>query len=61
MSGWGCQHYVDGECKLLEGECIPGKKGCVLYGRYTFSDPRSPSNEAVERRKKNNKKRENNE
>jgi hypothetical protein len=38
MSGWGCPHEVNGECRRIEGkECDPGMKGCVLSGCYTFS------------------------
>ena len=39
MSGWGCPHEVEGCCAKVNGErCSPGMKGCVLAGRFTFSD-----------------------
>lgn len=39
MSGWGCPHEVDGRCRRVEGRpCDPGMKGCVLFGRFVFSN-----------------------
>ena len=39
--GWGCPHEVDGRCsKIRDLPCDPGMKGCELYGRYAFFDPR---------------------
>lgn len=39
MSGWGCPHEVRGLCSKLKNiACDPGMKGCVLYGRFAFSD-----------------------
>jgi len=39
-SAWGCPHEVDGLCmKVKQRTCNPGMKGCVLYGRFAFSDP----------------------
>jgi hypothetical protein len=38
--GWGCPHEVNGRCqRVLNRPCDLGMKGCVLYGRFTFSDP----------------------
>lgn len=40
MGGWGCPHEVKGECRRVLGRpCEPGMKGCVLAGRFVFSDP----------------------
>jgi hypothetical protein len=41
MSGsWGCPHEVKGLCsKVKNRPCDPGMKGCVLYGRFAFSNP----------------------
>lgn len=55
MSGWGCPNELRGRCKLVNmravigadededgntmPKCNPGMKGCVLYGRFTFSVP----------------------
>jgi hypothetical protein len=37
-SAWGCPHEIDGQCmKVKQKPCNPGMKGCVLYGRFTFS------------------------
>lgn len=37
--GWGCPHDNKGQCEKVEGRpCDPGMKGCVLFGRFTFSD-----------------------
>lgn len=38
-SGWGCPHEVRGKCQRVNGmDCDPGMKGCVLFGRFVFSD-----------------------
>jgi hypothetical protein len=40
MGGWGCPHEVHGQCQHVPGRaCEPGMKGCVLAGRFLFSDP----------------------
>lgn len=40
MGGWGCPHEANGKCqKVNDLPCDPGMKGCVLFGRFTFSDP----------------------
>ncbi len=51
-SGFSCPHLAGEECVKLQKPCDPGDKGCVLYGKVTFSNPNSPSNEAVKRRAK---------
>lgn len=39
MGGWGCPHEVRGQCERVPGQiCNPGMKGCILFGRFTFSD-----------------------
>lgn len=39
MSGWGCVHEVDGHCSRVAGRpCDPGMKGCILAGRFRFSN-----------------------
>jgi hypothetical protein len=39
MSGWGCPHEVAGKCNRVRGfDCDPGMKGCVLFGRFRFSN-----------------------
>jgi len=40
MSGWGCVHDIGGECQRLTGRpCDPGAPGCILAGRFRFSNP----------------------
>jgi len=40
MGGWGCPHELNGVCQRVNGlPCDPGMKGCVLYGRFVFSNP----------------------
>jgi hypothetical protein len=40
MSSWGCPHEVNGECqKVNHLPCDPGMRGCVLHGRFVFSNP----------------------
>jgi hypothetical protein len=39
MSGWGCVHDAAGICTRVAGRpCDPGMKGCVLAGRFRFSN-----------------------
>lgn len=43
-SGWGCQYLTKFNeekewCRLLKHKCDPNCKGCVLYGKFTFSSP----------------------
>lgn len=39
MSGWGCVHEVQGLCsRVADRPCDPGMKGCVLAGRFRFSN-----------------------
>ncbi|MEA1916853.1 MAG: hypothetical protein U9N42_04910 [Campylobacterota bacterium] len=35
-SAWTCSHQLEDECILLKKPCIPGMKGCTLYGKATF-------------------------
>ena len=52
MGSWGCPHEVDERCQRVNGAyCVPGMKGCVLYGKVEFPDgppplPRWPDREA---------------
>jgi hypothetical protein len=40
MSSWGCPHEANGAChKVAMLPCDPGMRGCVLYGRFVFSNP----------------------
>lgn len=40
MSGWGCVHESEGKCGKVAGRpCDPGMKGCVLAGRFRFTNP----------------------
>ena len=40
MGGWGCPNELNGMCLRVQGrECDPGMKGCVLFGRFVFSNP----------------------
>lgn len=50
MSGWGCVHELNGLCQRVANRpCDPGMKGCVLAGRFRFSNeeknrpPRRPA------------------
>ncbi len=40
MASWGCPHEINGACqKVKQLPCDPGMRGCVLYGRFVFSNP----------------------
>lgn len=54
MSGWGCPHEADGKCNKVEQRpCNPGMKGCVLAGRFIFSDDNKNTQAAKRRKLKN--------
>jgi hypothetical protein len=37
--GWGCPNEENGTCRRVLGRpCDPGMKGCILSGRFTFSN-----------------------
>lgn len=40
MAGaWGCPHETNDTCARVNRlPCDPGMKGCVLHGRYVFSN-----------------------
>lgn len=39
MSGWGCAHDMNGICsRVADRPCDPGMKGCILAGRFRFSN-----------------------
>ena len=54
MSGWGCPHEANGTCQRVKGRpCDPGMKGCILFGRFLFSNPsKNRSPRAAERERK---------
>ena len=54
MSGWGCPHYINERCRLMQTECEPGKKGCVLYGAFTFAPPPPPLEDDSEEGREDN-------
>jgi hypothetical protein len=40
MSGWSCVHDDNGTCTRVAGRpCDPGMKGCILAGRFRFTNP----------------------
>ncbi len=40
MASWGCPYESDGVClRVNKLPCDTGMKGCVLYGRFVFSNP----------------------
>jgi hypothetical protein len=40
MGSWSCPHEVNGVCQKVNNlPCEPGMRGCVLCGRYVFSNP----------------------
>jgi len=39
MGSFGCPHEVDELCRRVNGACcVPGMKGCILYGKVEFPD-----------------------
>ena len=40
MGSWSCPHELNGMCQRVNRvACDPGMKGCILYGRFVFSNP----------------------
>ena len=40
MGSWTCPHEVNDVCqKVNQLPCDPDRKGCVLSGRFVFSNP----------------------
>ncbi len=50
--GWGCPHERNEMCMLLGDKvvCDPGMKGCILAGRFVFSNPEKNRNRPRPRR-----------
>jgi hypothetical protein len=52
MSGWSCVHDDNGTCtRVASRSCDPGMKGCIIAGRFRFTNPAKnranpPANEA---------------
>lgn len=40
MGSWGCPHESNGVCQRVHSLSFdPGMRGCVLAGRFVFSNP----------------------
>ncbi len=53
-SGWGCPHDAAGQCQRVPGQrCDPGMKGCILAGRFIFSDSTKNTEAAKKNKIKN--------
>lgn len=51
--GWGCPHEIEGKCERVNKKsCDPGMKGCLLAGRFIFSD--EAKNTSAAKKKKSN-------
>ncbi|MDX1593129.1 MAG: hypothetical protein R3298_02695 [Gammaproteobacteria bacterium] len=54
MGSWGCPHEHRGRCAHVAGRpCDPGMKGCVLHGRFVFSDAGRNSAGVLRRKRRN--------
>jgi len=50
MGSWGCPHEIEGVCtKVMQLPCDPGMKGCVLAGRYVFTNSEDKNKRLRER------------
>ncbi len=54
--GWDCPHNLNDTClRVKDRPCDPGMKGCILFGRFVFSNaaknrpPRQPRSKTGER------------
>lgn len=53
MGGWGCPHEADGLCQRVENRpCDPGMKGCILAGRFVFSNSEKNTARALRKTEK---------
>ena len=41
MSSFSCQYIglQENKCMRLKADCVPGRPGCVLYGKVEFAVP----------------------
>jgi len=50
--GWGCPQEIDNKCKRVKYRpCNPGMKGCILAGRFIFSDDSKNTESAINLKK----------
>jgi len=55
---WGCPHEYRGRChRVQDRECDPGMKGCVLFGRFQFSNEEKNRPEAARQRRTEGKRK----
>ena len=54
MSSYSCPHLdlETGWCHRLNADCVPGRKGCVLYGKVSFVVPAEERVRALEEEKR---------
>ena len=58
-SGWGCQFMgnngkIKEWCMKLHHPCEPGCKGCIIYGKVEFSEPRIDDEQERKVKKRSN-------
>lgn len=51
MSSFSCQYIDKDFCLRLKKDCIPGRPGCILKGRFTFAVPANKRIEEVKKTK----------
>ena len=50
MGGWGCPHEAEGRCQRVQNRpCDPGMKGCILAGRFVFSNADKNTTRALQK------------
>lgn len=54
MSSFSCKNYIfdTDSCDKLKSECIPGRRGCVLEGRFKLSEPLQKRIDELEEKRK---------
>jgi hypothetical protein len=49
--GWGCPHEINNKCQRVKNRhCDPGMKGCILAGRFIFSDDSKNTKSALKKK-----------
>ena len=57
MSSFSCPHLniAESYCIRLKVDCVPGRKGCVLYKKYAFAVPAEERVKNLEAKKRESK------
>ncbi|HCZ17966.1 hypothetical protein [Wolinella succinogenes] len=50
IAGWSCSYMTGDRCERRSFKpCSPGEKGCILYGKATFTPQETPVEDRLKR------------